>query len=282
MSSMARYISPPQVDDDTIIPAGSPDIPLTYFRLVTLQPGENIVDHQNNFELLVVVLSGKVEVQVDEQLFGEIGGRENIWSGCADSVYAGTGSEVKITASMGVAEIAIAGGRTTEKHAPFRILPAAVESVEVGSIETHSQRTIRHILGQSANGRAGNLLVSELYASPGCWSGYPPHKHDQEAPPEETAFEEVYHYRFDPESGFGGQYHYRDGEAPTAVMTQHRSTFVVDDGYHPTSTSPGHRGYIFTILVGKQQRSLIQRFDPKHQHLMAGIPGLQDMRNKFK
>lgn len=279
---MARLISPPQFADETIIPAGSSDIPMTYFRLVTLQPGQTIVDQQNNFELLVVVLSGQVEVQVGDQSFSEVGERESIWRGCADSVYAGTGAKVNITASENGAEIAIAGGYTKESFAPFRVLPEAVESVEVGSVETHSKRTIRHILGQSANGRAGNLLVSELYAAPGCWSGYPPHKHDREAPPEETAFEEVYHYRFDPDSGFGGQYHYRDGEAPTAVMTQHRSTFVVDDGYHPTSTSPGHYGYIFTILVGKHQRSLIQRFDPKHEHLMAGIPGLQDMRNKFK
>ena len=178
--------------------------------------------------------------------------------------------------------MAIAGGACAEDFPPFHIPPTDVETVEVGSVDTHSRRCIRHILGQNANGRAGNLLVSELYADPGCWSGYPPHKHDTENPPEETAFEEVYHYRFDPETGFGGQYHYREGETPSASMTTHRSTFIVDDGYHPTSTSPGHRGYIFTILVGKHQRSLIQRFDDKHVHLMAGIPGLQGMRDKFK
>ncbi len=65
-------------------------------------------------------------------------------------------------------------------------------------------------------------------------------------------------------------------------MTTHRSTFIVDDGYHPTSTSPGHRGYIFTILVGKSQRSLVQWFEKKHRHLFDVIPGLQAMRDKFK
>ena len=279
---MARLIPPAQASDQTIIPAGSPDIPLTYFRLVSLSPGEIISDRQENFELLVVALSGSVDIRVGEQSFESVGRRDSVWTGKADSVYAGTNSEIRITAGGKPAEIAIAGGFTTERLAPFRIQPENVESVEVGSVATHSKRNIRHILGQTANGRAGNLLVSELYAAPGCWSGYPPHKHDVEAPPEETAFEEVYHYRFNPETGFGGQYHYRDGESSTCVMTQHRSTFVVDDGYHPTSTSPGHEGYIFTILVGKHQRSLIQKFDPKHEHLMAGIPGLQGMRDKFK
>lgn len=279
---MARLIPPPRNSDQTIIPAGTEDIPLTYFRLVKLEPGEAVTDRQENFELLVVVLSGSVDIRVGDQNFNAIGRRDSIWAGNADSVYGGTGSTIRIQAGLQSAEIAIAGAYTTEKFAPFRVLPADVESVEVGSIETHSKRTIRHILGQSANNRAGNLLVSELYAAPGCWSGYPPHKHDVENPPEETAFEEVYHYRFNPETGFGGQYHYREGESPACVMTQHGSTFVVDDGYHPTSTSPGHEGYIFTILVGKHQRSLIQKFDPQHEHLMAGIPGLQGMRDKFK
>src|SRR5581483_1936577 len=47
-----------------------------------------------------------------------------------------------------------------------------------------------------------NLLVSELRCDDGCWSGYPAHKHDTDALPEETCHEEVYHYRFNPENGF--------------------------------------------------------------------------------
>ena len=38
----------------------------------------------------------------------------------------------------------------------------------------------------------------------------------------------------------------------------------------------------FTVLVGQYQRSLVQRFEPIHQHLMAQIPGIQAMRDKFK
>ena len=153
--------------------------------------------------------------------------------------------------------------------------------VDVGSPETHSRRRIYHILGQNAAGRAGNLLVSELYADPGCWSGSPPHKHD-EARDGETAHEELYHYRFLPESGFGGQYHYEpDGEG-NVYKTETGDTFVFNSGYHPTVTSPGHEEYIFTILVGRDERSLVQHFQDKHAHLMQGIPGINAMRDKFK
>ncbi|NBW88286.1 MAG: hypothetical protein EBR23_16010 [Planctomycetia bacterium] len=136
-----------------------------------------------------------------------------------------------------------------------------------------------------AAGRAGNLLVSELYGDEGCWSGYPPHKHDTENPPEETAFEEIYHYRYRPETGFGAQFRYEDdggGADPEVVMTRHGDTFCVDRGYHPTLRAPGHEGYIFTILVGRHQRSLVQSFEPTHRHLMDKIPGIQAMRDKFK
>lgn len=268
--------------DREVVPLGDDLAPDCYFRSVVLPPDESIKVELPHFESICVVLSGSVNIQVDRESFEAVGVRANIWSGSADSVYLGTQHSSHITAITPNTEIAIIGGRCEADFAPFRILPAEVETVEVGSVETHSRRRISHILGQNARGRAGNLLVSELYANPGCWSGYPPHKHDEERPPTETQFQEIYHYRFNPPTGFGGQYHYLEGESPSCVMTQNGDTFIVEDGYHPTSTSPGHQGYILTTLVGRHQRSLIQYFDPAHAHLMDKIPGISDMRNKFK
>ena len=137
--------------------------------------------------------------------------------------------------------------------------------VEVGSHDTHSRRRIFHILGQNGAGRAGSLLVSELYGDPGCWSGYPPHKHDTDRLPVETNHEEIYHYRYRPETGFGAQFRYDadgGGEEPEVVMTRHGDTYCIDHGYHPTLRAPGHEGYIFTILVGRQHRGLVQSFEP--------------------
>jgi len=75
--------------------------------------------------------------------------------------------------------------------------------LNIGSGETKSHWRIFHILGHNAAGRTGNLLVSELYCDEGCWSGYPPHKHDEERGSQETAFQETYHNRFRSETGFG-------------------------------------------------------------------------------
>ena len=280
--AMPRLIPARDSTDCTIVPMDDSLATNCYFRLVRLAPGKSLHLQATAWETLCVVLSGCLEIEVNGETFAQVGKRRDIWSGQADSVYAGTQRSIILRNGEVPAEVAIIAGRCPGEHAPFRIRPEEVEMVDVGSADTHSRRRIYHILGPNGHDRCGNLLVSELYADPGCWSGYPPHKHDEERPPVETAFQEIYHYRFDPPSGFGGQYHYREAESPTAVMTRDGDTFIVEDGYHPTSTSPGHRGYILTILVGSHQRSLVQYFDPAHADLLDQIPGLQAMRDKFK
>jgi 5-deoxy-glucuronate isomerase len=232
-------------------------------------------------------MEGKADIKVDGAEFAGVGGRADIWaSRRADSVYATAGALVKARAAGGKALIAVAGGRCDRRFPAFRVGPEEVRPVEVGSLETHSLRSIYHILGAKDGGRTGNLLVSELYAAPGCWSGYPPHKHGTDIPNppdawDETGFEEAYHYRFNPASGFGTQFNYEPDGDGGAWRTQDGDTFLIPGGYHPNATSPGHACYIFTILVGHTQHSLVQNFEPKHRYLAKSLPGVQNMVNLF-
>lgn len=260
--------------------SGSEPAKLIHFNLVKLAADGVHSYRLTDFETAIVPLSGSCNVSVDSVKFGAVGGRGSVWAGPADSVYAGPGAEVKF-AALGDCEIAIAGGRWSEPMAPFRVLPGEVDMVDVGSNETKSRRRIFHILGNRQADRVGRLLVSELYADEGCWSGYPPHKHDTDQPGE-TAHDELYHWRFDPPSGFGTQLWYEEGKEPHAHVTRSGDTFAFSTGYHPTATSPGHASYIFTILVGKTQRSLVQNFEEVHRPLMAKIPGIDAMRATFR
>lgn len=281
LTPMIRHLQAHENNNAPLVEPGRGPLALSYFNVVRLDAGQTHPLNVASCEILCVVLSGTADIAVAGQLFENVGRRTTIWDGPADSVYCGT-TPVLVKARTGGTEVAIAGGICGRSFPPFRITPEEVSMVEVGSAATHSRRRIYHILGQKAAGRAGNLLVSELYADAGCWSGYPPHKHDTERPPEETAFEEIYHYRFRPETGFGAQFCYDTPSAANVVMTRHGDTFLVDRGYHPTVTSPGHESYIFTILVGRHQRSLVQSFELPHHHLMAQIPGIDAMRDKFK
>ena len=255
---------------------------LTYFNLIRLGRNEEYQAAVDGFETVYVVQSGNCDIEVNGKPFTGIGQRRDIWSGNADSVYATTGATVRVRANQDGTEIAVGGGRCDREFPPFRVTPGEVEMVNVGSIETRSHRRIFHILGHNAAGRAGNLLISELYCDDGCWSGYPPHKHDEERLPQETAFEEMYHYRFRPENGFGAQLCFQPDGSSLCFLTRNGDTFLLDRGYHPTVTSPGHEEYIFAVLVGKHQRSLVQYFKEEYQHLLGKIPGIQDMVDKFK
>ena len=255
---------------------------MTYFNLVRLKEGGEYQARVEGFETLYAVLSGDVDIHVNGRMFRNVGRRKDIWSGNADSVYATTGAEIRVCANQDGAEIAVAGGLSDKAFPPFQIPPEEVKMVDVGSPETRTHRRIFHLLGQNAAGRAGNLLVSELYCDDGCWSGYPPHKHDAERGREETAFEEVYYYRFRPETGFGAQIVFQTDGSSQCFMTRNGDTLLLDRGFHPTVTSPGHEEYIFTILVGRYQRSLIQYFNEDYHYLMNRFPGLQAMRDKFK
>jgi 5-deoxy-glucuronate isomerase len=254
----------------------------TYFNLVRLQKGQEYQAKVEGFETLYAVQSGNVDVEVNGTAFRDVGRRKDIWSGNADSVYAGSGAAVRLRANQDGTEVAVAGGACEKMYPPFRVPPDEVEVVDVGSLATHSHRRIFHLLGQNGQGRAGNLLISELYCDPGCWSGYPPHKHDEDQGTAETNHEETYHYRFRPENGFGGQLCFQPDGSSQCFMTRHGDTFLLDRGYHPTIASPGHEEYIFTILVGKSQRGLVQNFKEDYRYLLSQIPGVQDMVNKFK
>ncbi|WP_342361873.1 5-deoxy-glucuronate isomerase [Terrarubrum flagellatum] len=259
----------------------NPAMERTYFNLVRLGRGEIFEDRLPRHECVCVAMSGTTDIVINGERFASVGGREDVWSGAADSVYAPVGSQIRVEALEGPVEIAIGGAICKQVHRAFRVSPQDVEMVDVGSQGTHSRRRIFHILGQSTRDRTGNLLVSELYADEGCWSGYPPHKHDTDISGQETSHEELYHYRFQPETGFGVQLLYEEG-CENCFMTRDGDTVLVDRGYHPTATSPGHKSYIFTILVGRESHGLIQSFDPRHAHLVGAIPGIQAMRDKFK
>lgn len=266
-----------------IVEPGSGTLTLSYFNVLRLDAGQTRTVEAPQCEIVVVVLSGRADVAACAREFRNIGQRGDVWDGPADSVYCGTCPRVTVRALREGTEVLVAGGLCDQPFAPFRIPPEEVEVIDMGSLETHSHRQMYSILGANAIGRAGKLLVGEMLVDEGCWLGYPPHKHDDELPPEETDFEELYHYRFRPESGFAAQLCYDgDGSAPTSFMAQNGDTFLIDHGYHPTAVSPGYKAYVFRVLVGRQQRSFVPKFEPRHRHLVEKIPNVAALADKFR
>jgi len=281
---MPQLIEPHDNRNEPIVAEGNPTVPLCYFNRIGLQQ-DRAYDYQlPGHESVIVLASGTCDIVVAGERFEGIGERASVWEGNPSAVYVPVGEQAQILCRSADAEVFVAGGRYEDRLAPFAVRPTDVDIVQYGSDDTKTHRKIKHILGQSNATQRGRLLVSELFTvGAGGWSGFPPHKHDEERPPEETRYEEVYQFRFNPEQGFGAQFAYaQEHDTGPVYHIKNGSTVLLDRGYHPCVAAPGYEMYYFTIIVGAHSQSLRQYFQPQHEYQVHTIPGIKDMVAKFK
>lgn len=283
------HIPPYENENRPIIDVNDPNVPLTYFNIVKLKRGERFASDVPGYETCIAPAHGTIDVVVhapggQASTFAAIGERDTIWDNDPSAVYVPVGSRAEFTCRSDDAEVFVAGARFDEAYEPFAVRPADIDIVQYGSDETKTHRKIKHILGKDPPGRVGRLLVSELFTvGAGGWSGFPPHKHEEDRLPDETRHDEVYNFRFRPEHGFGLQLlEPSGGGSPQAFQIVNGSTLAIREGYHPCVAAPGYEMYYFTILGGFSQRPLIQFFHPTHAYQVETIPGIKDMIARFK
>jgi 5-deoxy-glucuronate isomerase len=279
------HIAPYDNQNQPIIGANHPLVPLVYFNIVKLGRGESFTSQVAGYETCIVPATGTVTVTSGGTVFADIGQRRaHVWDGEPEGVYIPTGAAAQITCQSDHAEVFVAGALCDEVYAPFAVRSTDIDPIQYGSDDTKTHRKIKHILGTKYHGQVGRLLVSELYTvGAGGWSGFPSHKHDTNRLPDETRHDEAYNFRFNPPHGTGLQMLQRqDGVAGDAYHIVNGSTVAIDKGYHPCCVLPGYEMYYFTILAGETQRSLVQYFQPSHADQVETIPGIKNMIAKFK
>ncbi|MEM5529336.1 5-deoxy-glucuronate isomerase [Gammaproteobacteria bacterium AS21] len=283
---MGKHIAPYDNKNEAIIGVNDDTTPLCYFNNVKLKKGESYSYQLDGYESIVVLAGGNCDIESAGEMFTNIGRRANVWDGEPASVYVPVAAKATIICQSEEADILIAGGRYDEVLKPFMVSNGETleDTVQYGSDDTKTHRKIKHILGQANADLRGRLLVSELFTvGAGGWSGFPSHKHDEERLPQETRFEEVYQFRFNPGIGFGAQFLYTDeNECGPAYHVKTGSVIAIDKGYHPSVAAPGYEMYYFTVIVGAESKSLRQYWDPNHEYQVHTIPGIKDMVAKFK
>ena len=233
-------------------------------RLVRLVKGasETIGD---DGEMCAVVLVGAVDVRVGGADLGVAVRSGDVFESPADAVYVPPGQMLELRA-VSDAVVAVAAAPVTGRAAGrARMIRPSDQHVRSAGTGNWS-RTIRTVLGP--DDEAGRLIVGETINPPGNWSSYPPHKHDRHAPPEEAALEEVYFYRFKPESGFGVQLLY-DDTGEHAKIVRHGDVIVIPSGYHPVVAAPGYALYYLWVMAG-EGRALAPYLDPRHAWIQTG------------
>jgi 5-deoxy-glucuronate isomerase len=161
-------------------------------------------------------------------------------------------------------ELAVCQAPSSRQGTPQVVPPDGVKEVVIG--RNNWQR--RALIMVDENVPADYLFIGEAIVASGNWASFPPHRHEEDALPDEVEMEEVYYFRFDRPRGFGIQKVYTDDRSidETLTVTQH-DTILIPRGYHPVVAAPGSTMYYLWIMAGKNRRFL-SRIDPDHRALL--------------
>ena len=236
------------------------------FELFRLQKGDRITRDTGGREACLVLVAGRADIRADSKDFAAVGGRDSPFEDAAPgAVYVPHGSQWTVRALDEVELAVCTAPGAGERQA--RLIPPEDMGTEVRG-EGGNTRYIRNILPDT-DPTAHALLVVEVITPPGHWSSYPPHKHDTDAPPEETFLEETYYHRLDPPQGFAFQRVYTDDRSLDETMTVTNGDVVcVPRGYHPAGVPHGYTLYYLNVMAGPV-RKWIFRNDPAHEWIVA-------------
>jgi 5-deoxy-glucuronate isomerase len=205
-------------------------------------------------EVALVPLSGRCRVEAEGRDW-EIGGRASVFDGLPWALYLPRDTAYLVEAE---GEVAICGARCERRREPMLVRPEEVE-IEVRGAG-NATRQINHILRPDFP--AERLLVVEVFTPSGNWSSYPPHKHDEDRPPDEVVLEETYYYRTARPEAFALQRLYSpDRGLDVTVTVRDGDLMLVPFGYHTTCAAHGYDLYYLNALAG-DRRSMAASDDP--------------------
>ncbi|MEU1008492.1 5-deoxy-glucuronate isomerase [Streptomyces sp. NPDC005890] len=243
-------------------------------RVVELAPGGSHTFTTGDSEWIVLPLEGGCTVQIEtasaEQDEFQLLGRDSVFSGVSDFAYAPRDARVLIASGAG-GRFALAGAKC-ERRLPARYGPAPEVPVEERGSGTCARR-VRNFA--SADSFACDKLIAvEVITPGGNWSSYPPHKHDEHRPGEESELEEIYYFEIDGPNGLGYQRVFPSREGGSDVLAEVRSgdAVLVPDGWHgPSIAQPGHDMYYLNVMAGPgQTREWRICFHPDHTETTGG------------
>jgi 5-deoxy-glucuronate isomerase len=231
-------------------------------RVLTLGPGESRTLDTLDAETVVLPLSGGCSIECEGERLG-LRGRRHVFSRVSDFAYVPRDSTLTISSA--------AGGRfalpsaVCDRRLPLRYGPAEDVPVETRGAGACS----RQVNNFAAAGvfECDKLIAVEVLTPSGNWSSYPPHKHDEDRPGEESVLEEIYYFEVggDPGAvGVGYQRVYGTQDLLAEVRTG--DVVTIPDGWHgPSMAAPGYDLYYLNVMAGPSaERAWLICDDPSH------------------
>jgi 5-deoxy-glucuronate isomerase len=234
------------------------------FSAYRLAAGSFVNFSHPGLEQCIVVLSGTVSVRTAGQTWQQLGTRDSVFDDRAPhALYLPDGDAVHIAAHS-AAEVGVASAPGGRSLAPRLLEPSRMRRFSRGS--GANERFVCDILPETEE--AGHLLVVEVRTPAGHASSYPPHKHDTDDLPRETALEETYYHRLDPPQGFVFQRVYTDDRSlDQSLAVENHDVVLVPRGYHPVVVPHGYESYYLNVMAGPKREWRIKN-DPAHEWML--------------
>jgi len=146
------------------------------------------------------------------------------------------GEKVKITGVADETEISVTKTNNDNSFPSkfYTPIECASELRGKGMMNETSTRTVRTIFDYH-NAPYSKLVIGEVINTPGKWSSYPPHHHQQP---------EIYYYRMFPENGYGFS---QLGEKVVKVKNSD-TVLIIHDESHPQVAAPGYAMYYVWVI----------------------------------
>ena len=223
-------------------------------QFMSLNTGKN--------ECGIVILKGRCDIHTPTTKWPAVGERMSVFSTSPPYVlYLPHATEYTIAALTDL-HFAVAMTPSERNVEPRLVRPQEIPRVERGS--GNRRRYVHRINAINVDTR---LIFFEVYSPEGNWSSYPPHKHDEEIPPNEHLLQEFYYYQFKPDKGFALQWNFsEDLSQNEATMVRNHSLIAVPKGYHTVVTAPGYEGYYLNAMAGPTVNWNFT-VHPDHKHL---------------
>jgi 5-deoxy-glucuronate isomerase len=245
-------------------------------RVLELAPGGSYALDTGEDELIVLPLAGACSVTCDGETMA-LEGRHDVFSQVTDFAYVPRDARVEI-ASEGGGRFALPSARAERRLEPRQVAAqdVAVELRGAG----RASRQVNNFCAPEAFA-ADRLIAVEVLTPAGNWSSYPPHKHDEERPGEETVLEEIYFFEVagapGGSPGFGYQRVYGSGpgrEIDVTAEVRSGDAIVMPHGYHgPSMAAPGYDLYYLNVMAGPGERAWRFTDDPDHAWIRSSWEG---------
>ncbi|MBB1261536.1 5-deoxy-glucuronate isomerase [Streptomyces alkaliterrae] len=220
-------------------------------RVLTLPPDGRHEFDTGDSEWIVLPLSGSCQVDVEDRTF-ELAGRANAFSGPSDFAYVPRDARATVRSAAG-GRFALTGARC-ERRLAARYGPVSGVPVELRGSGACSRQV--HNFGAADTFECDRLIAVEVVTPGGNWSSFPPHKHDEHRPGEESELEEIYYFEFTAADGVPGLGYQRvspsaDGGTDVLAEVRDGDVVLIPDGWHgPSMAVPGHHMYYLNVMAG--------------------------------